>query len=394
MQWTEKLKRYKIGIILTAVIIAAASLVISHSLISDLSKQEKANMLIWAEAMKSLASADADADLNLVLQIINSNNTIPVIVTSSHGELITSRNVTIPRRRQADSITFLKQTARTLQHSGRYFRVDLTNDTGAQPTASSDYIIVSYDDSTMLKRLTSYPYVQLLVVTLFGVIGILALLSAKRAEQNRVWVGLSKETAHQLGTPISSLMAWAEILKENYPDDPLMPELNNDIERLQLVADRFSKIGSAPSLETQDLRPLLTHVTHYMTKRTSHHIRITYHPAPAPLMAGVSAPLLEWVIENLLKNAIDAMNNGQGEIDIHTSENNNTICIDVSDTGKGIDKKNFKNIFRPGFTSKERGWGLGLSLAKRIIHEYHHGKIYVKSSELGRGTTFRIELRR
>ena len=392
MQWTEKLKRLKIGIILAAVIVSVASLIISHSLISDLSKQEKSNMLIWAEAMKSLANADENSDLNLVLQVINGNNTIPVIVTSSKGEIITSRNLYIPTKYQKDSIPYLQETAQKMQHSGKYFKVNLTNNT-TESHKQQDYILVSYDESIMLKRLASYPYIQLVVVGLFGLIGIWALLSAKRAEQNRVWVGLSKETAHQLGTPISSLMAWEEILKEKYPNDPLIPELNNDILRLQLVAERFSKIGSTPKLEYKDLESLIVHVTDYMTKRTSHNIKIDYDIEFPQLKAYISAPLLEWVIENLLKNAIDAMN-GKGNIQILVHTIKEKAVIDVSDTGKGIDKKDFKNVFRPGFTSKSRGWGLGLSLAQRIIQEYHHGKIYVKNSEINKGTTFRIELKR
>lgn len=392
MQWTEKLKRLKIGIILAAVIVSVASLIISHSLISDLSKQEKSNMLIWAEAMKSLANADENSDLNLVLQVINGNNTIPVIVTSSKGEIITSRNLYIPAKYQKDSIPYLQETAQKMQHSGKYFKVNLTNNT-TESHKQQDYILVSYDESIMLKRLASYPYIQLVVVGLFGLIGIWALLSAKRAEQNRVWVGLSKETAHQLGTPISSLMAWEEILKEKYPNDPLIPELNNDILRLQLVAERFSKIGSTPNLEYKDLESLIVHVTDYMTKRTSHNIKIDYDIEFPQLKAYISAPLLEWVIENLLKNAIDAMN-GKGNIHILVHTIKEKAVIDVSDTGKGIDKKDFKNVFRPGFTSKSRGWGLGLSLAQRIIQEYHHGKIYVRNSEINKGTTFRIELKR
>lgn len=395
MQWTERLKRFKIGIILAAVVIAVASLIISHSLISDLSKQEKSNMLIWAEAMKSLSNANENSDLNLVLQVINGNNTIPVIVTSSNGNIITSRNVRIPPRKSNDSIAYLQETAEKLQSAGKYFKVYLTNNTAASPSTPQkrqDYILVSYDESIMLKRLASYPYIQLFVVALFGLIGIWALLSAKKAEQNRVWVGLSKETAHQLGTPISSLMAWEEILLENYPEDPLIPEMNNDIERLQLVAERFSKIGSVPKLEYQDLCPIIEHVTDYMTKRTSHNIQINYKFGTPQLMAHISAPLLEWVIENLVKNAIDAMN-GKGSICINAHIQKDKAIIDVTDTGKGIDKKNYKNVFRPGFTSKSRGWGLGLSLAKRIIQEYHHGKIYIKSSELNKGTTFRIELK-
>ena len=226
---------------------------------------------------------------------------------------------------------------------------------------------------------------------IFVVIAIFALLTSKKAEQNKVWVGLSKETAHQLGTPISSLMAWVEVLKETYPEDELIPEMYNDISRLQLIADRFSKIGSLPELVPTDLRDVMSNVVSYMNRRTSTKISIECRFPDTDVTVDINASLFEWVIENLCKNAVDAMS-GEGSITITVSDEPGRTAIEVSDTGKGIPKKNIGNVFRPGFTTKKRGWGLGLSLAKRIVEEYHHGRIFVKSSEPGRGTTFRIEL--
>ncbi|MBQ5510267.1 MAG: HAMP domain-containing histidine kinase, partial [Prevotella sp.] len=247
------------------------------------------------------------------------------------------------------------------------------------------------DDSVMLKRLATYPYVQLGVVLIFVIIAIFALLTSKRAEQNKVWVGLSKETAHQLGTPISSLMAWTEVLKESYPDDDLIPEMDKDVKRLQLIADRFSKIGSLPEPVPSSLNEVMDHVIDYMDRRTSNKVKMVKVFPPEDIIVKINASLFEWVIENLCKNAVDAME-GSGKITLFMNDEGERIAIEVSDTGKGIRKKDIANVFRPGFTTKKRGWGLGLSLAKRIVEEYHHGKIWVKSSEVGKGTTFRIEL--
>ena len=245
----------------------------------------------------------------------------------------------------------------------------------------------------MLKRLAFYPYVQLGVVMLFVVVAIFALLTSKRAEQNKVWVGLSKETAHQLGTPISSLMAWTTILKENYPDDELLPEMDQDVKRLQLIADRFSKIGSLPEPIPVSLSEVLDHVIDYMDRRTSKTIQLKKDFPTEDIIIRLNASLFEWVIENLCKNAVDAMGGVSGTITLHVETIGERVIVEISDTGKGIKKKDLRNIFRPGFTTKSRGWGLGLSLAKRIVEEYHNGKIFVKSSELGKGTTFRIELK-
>jgi len=246
----------------------------------------------------------------------------------------------------------------------------------------------------MIKRLSIYPFVQLGVVLLFVVVAIFALLTSKRAEQNKVWVGLSKETAHQLGTPISSLMAWIEIMKETYPEDSLIPEMTKDLNRLQLIADRFSKIGSLPEPVPASLNEVLLNVVEYMDKRTSQRISILTEFPDYDVIVKMNASLFEWVVENLCKNAADAMGTDEGKITLHLEETDSKAVIEVSDTGKGIRKKDIGNVFRPGFTTKKRGWGLGLSLAKRIVEEYHKGKIWVKSSELGKGTTFRIELKK
>ena len=241
------------------------------------------------------------------------------------------------------------------------------------------------------KRLAVYPYVQLAVVIIFVIIAIFALFSMMKSEQNKVWVGLSKETAHQLGTPISSLMAWSAVLKEAYPEDELIPEMENDIKRLERIAERFSKIGSIPEPKPEDLCEILERVVNYMDKRTSNKVKITAHLPEEPVIVNMVASLFEWVGENLCKNAVDAMS-GSGKIDIFVIDGENKVDIEVVDTGKGISKNQFKSVFKPGFTTKKRGWGLGLSLAKRIVEEYHKGRIYVKSSEIGVGTTFKIEL--
>ena len=245
--------------------------------------------------------------------------------------------------------------------------------------------------SLMLKRLAWYPFIQLGVVMIFVVVAIFALLTSKRAEQNKVWVGLSKETAHQLGTPISSLMAWQEILKESYPEDPLVAEMGKDVERLQLIADRFSKIGSLPEPVPSSLNDVIDHVIDYMDRRTSRKVSMVKELPKEDIVVSLNASLFEWVIENLCKNAVDAMQ-GKGSLNVTAGYDHRTAFIEVTDTGKGIARKNFKTVFSPGFTTKKRGWGLGLTLAKRIIEEYHGGRIFVKWSEIGAGTTFRIEL--
>ncbi|WP_308242785.1 HAMP domain-containing sensor histidine kinase [uncultured Prevotella sp.] len=393
MQWTDQIRRVKILLVFAAVVIAVASLVVSHILIRDLAMEEHNKMEVWAEAMRTLNRADENTDINLVLKVINGNNTIPVIVLDSNGNVQAYRNIDIKDCENAeDTMRFVQYMGRKLMREDRDIRIAI-DDSNTDSISSADYINVCYDDSVMLRRLASYPYIQLGVVMIFVVIAIFALLTSKRAEQNKVWVGLSKETAHQLGTPISSLMAWVEILKETYPDDDLIPEMNKDVKRLQLIADRFSKIGSLPEPVDTDLKEVMEHVIDYMDRRTSNKVKMVRDFPEGDIVVKINASLFEWVIENLSKNAVDAMG-GEGTITLRIFEEPTKAVIEVTDTGKGIRKKDIRNVFRPGFTTKKRGWGLGLSLAKRIIEEYHKGKIWVKSSEVGVGTTFRIELKK
>jgi len=385
MDWTDKIRRVKIVFVLTAILVAVSSLFVSKTLTDNLKREEHGRMEVWAEAMKSLSKADGNTDLSLVLKVLNENDYIPVILLDRRGNVTDYRNVSLRGANRADSLRDARQLALNWIAEGHVIRVTIDN-------VDNSYINVCYDESLILKRLTIFPFVQLAVVVIFVVLAVFALLASKRAEQNRVWAGLSKETAHQLGTPISSLMAWVEVLKEEYPDDALIPELDKDVSRLRLISDRFSKIGSKPELAMVSLQEVLAHVVDYIDRRTSHNVVIRCQLPDHDVMVNINAALFEWVIENLCKNAVDAMNGGPGTISIAVMETGQKVAIDVVDTGKGISKKNIKNVFRPGFTTKKRGWGLGLSLAKRIIEEYHKGRIFVKSSEVGVGTTFRIEL--
>ena len=387
MQWTDRIRQVKIFLVVAAILIAVASLLVSRYLTRDLAEQERSKMQVWAEAMKSLSAADENTDLSLVLKVLDENHTIPVVVLDSDGVVTEYRNIEIKARNGKDSTNYVTSLGQQLKASGQVIRISLGKN-------HNDYIDVCYDDSLMLKRIAIYPYVQLGVVMLFVIVAIFALLTSKRAEQNKVWVGLSKETAHQLGTPISSLMAWTTILKETYPEDELLPELDKDVKRLQLIADRFSKIGSVPEPVPTSLNDVLNHVVDYMDRRTSKKIEMKTVLPSDDIIINLNASLFEWVIENLCKNAVDAMGGKLGSITLRLEETDKRAIVEVSDTGKGIKKKDIRNVFRPGFTTKDRGWGLGLSLAKRIVEEYHHGKIYVKSSEVGKGTTFRIELRK
>ena len=385
MQWTDRIRQVKIFLVLAAVVIAVTSLVISNIFVKDLAKEERNKMEVWAEAMRSFNMADETTDLGLVLKVMNENHTIPVIVLDSNGAPQICRNLEMRNISEKDSIQYVKQLGHNLFNAGRYIRISLDD------TNKNAYIDVCYDDSTILKRLAYYPYVQLGVVLIFVVVAIFALLTSKRAEQNKVWVGLSKETAHQLGTPISSLMAWTEILKENYPDDDLIPEMDKDVKRLQLIADRFSKIGSLPEPVPSSLNDVVDHVIDYMDRRTSSKVLITKRFPNEDIVVNLNASLFEWVIENLCKNAVDAME-GEGHITIDVKDSPERAIIEVTDDGKGIKKTDVGSIFKPGFTTKKRGWGLGLSLAKRIVEQYHGGRIYVKSSQVGVGTTFAINL--
>ena len=375
MQWTDRIRQVKIWLVVAAIVIAAGALLASHYLVSDLQREERIKMEVWAKAMEALNQEDEMSYLLLVTSVMEGNNTIPVIVLDSKDRVMDYRNI--------DDSTSVSDYAQKMKKAGNTIKIEL----------GDDYQLVCYDESIMLKRLTYYPYWALLVVLIFAVVAVFAILTAKRAEQNKVWVGLSKETAHQLGTPISSLMAWVEVLKETYPDDTLIPEMSNDVKRLERIAERFSKIGSLPEPVATPMNEVLDRVIEYMDKRTSQKVSIKGHYPDHVVTVKINASLFEWVIENLCKNAVDAMEGGSGRIDLWLLEEDDVVAVEVVDTGKGIKKKNIKNVFRPGFTTKKRGWGLGLSLAKRIVEEYHKGRIYVKDSEPGRGTTFRIELK-
>lgn len=384
MVWTDRIRQVKIGLIIAAVAIAGISLIVSNALIRDLKAEEHEKMETWAEAMRSFIRADETTDLNLVLEVLNSNSNIPVIVLDNHNNILESRNI----EDVSDNPERLRREAAEMMNAGRKMEMSVGEE---RPGTPHSYITICYGESLMLKRLAAYPYIQLGIVGLFIVVAVYALLSSKRAEQNKVWVGLSRETAHQLGTPTSSLMAWTEVLRETYPDDPLLKDMEKDVHRLQLVVERFSKIGSAPELRTENLCEVIGRAVSYIGRRTSDKVHLVTNYPSEEVLVRLNAPLFEWVIENLCKNAIDAME-GAGNISIYVYRAGRRLTVEVSDTGKGIAKQHLHSVFRPGFTTKKRGWGLGLSLARRIIEQYHKGRIYVKSSEVGRGTTFAIEL--
>lgn len=385
MQWTDRIRRVKIILIATAIVIAVASLMVSHFLTSEIASQEHERMELWAEAMRTLNNADENTDLNLVLKVLNENNYIPVIVMDNKGTVTDFRNVDLKGEGREDSLHYAALIGERYKKAGQSIRILLDR-------KHNEYIDVCYGESLMLRRLAVFPIVQLVVILGFLAIAVFALLAFKRSEQNKVWAGLSKETAHQLGTPISSLMAWVEVLKAQYPDESLIQELDKDVNRLQLISDRFSKIGSEPEFKPTNLSLLLSRVYDYMSRRLGRNLQLITKQPHHDIVVNANAELLGWVIENLCKNAADAIGGEPGKITISVEELSGKVAIEVSDTGKGIRRKDINNVFKPGFTTKKRGWGLGLSLAKRIVEEYHKGKIWVKSSEVGSGTTFRIEL--
>lgn len=393
MQWTDKIRRVNILLVMAAITIAVGSLLVSHYLTRDLREQEQRKMEVWAEAMRTLSNADENTDLNLVLKVLNDNNYIPVVVLDANGRATEFRNIKLTADNYQDSLRQAEKIGRQLLMRHQNIRIKLSGASSRHDEVrANDFIDVCYDESLILKRLSIYPFAQMGVVLIFVAVTLFALLSSKRAEQNKVWVGLSKETAHQLGTPISSLMAWTDVLRETYPEDPLIPEMSKDVKRLELIADRFSKIGAKPEPVPTSLQEVVERVVDYMNRRTSHRVTISTVFPQHRVMVKLNSSLFEWVIENLCKNAVDAMGDENGTITLRVFERGDKAVIEVSDTGRGIKKKDVRNVFKPGFTTKRRGWGLGLSLAKRIVEEYHEGRIWVKNSEVGRGTTFRVEL--
>jgi len=371
-------QRFKLGFIIAAMVIAVASMVVSNVLTKDLAREELQKMQIWADAQRTIQT-EGDY-LKLILTIIEGNQTIPVILCSENDSIIYSNNIELPEH---NPDTFLKGKLQKLKLKNPPITLDLGE-------GLIQYIY--YDDSTILKRLSLFPYVQLGVVFVFILISFLALSSTQKAEQNKVWVGLSKETAHQLGTPISSLMAWVEYLRLKELDPSLLNEIQKDVNRLEMVADRFSKIGSNPDPKPVDIVQAIHTALEYLGSRISSKVTIHTDGLPnGPIWVRMNESLFSWVIENLVKNAVDAME-GKGDIAFRIEEGKRIVKIDITDTGKGIPKSKFKSVFSPGYTTKARGWGLGLSLVKRIVESYNKGKIYVKGSEVGKGTTFRIEL--
>lgn len=387
-----ELRRYgRIALLVTAAVMVAVFLYISDGLVKDLSAQERDRMEIWADATKQIinlgsAETPSNTDLNFLLNIIERNTTIPVLLTDDEGNILQHRNFELPDADEFDSEVnrkFLAQKLHELASTPNVIHIVI-----APQTMQHLY----YEDSTLLKRLSYYPYVQLLVMLAFIVVVYFAVLTTKKAEQNKVWVGLSKETAHQLGTPISSLMAWMELLPDMGVDCDTVAEMNKDVNRLSMIASRFSKIGSRPAMEQVDLTVVIDSAVSYMATRISPSIKLTFDPTGQTMPVMVCPPLLEWVMENLIKNAVDAIGGGKGGIDVKAFSEGTNAVVEVRDSGRGMSRKNFKTVFNPGFTTKSRGWGLGLTLAKRIVEQYHEGAIFVKDSAPGRGTTFRIEI--
>ena len=368
----------KYAFVVIAIAIAAVSLVFSNRLVKELAKEERNKVEIWAAATELLATGDENADMNLVLQILQSNKTIPVILYDKTSETATANNIKLPEKNTHE---FLMKKIDEFAEKHDPIPLEELNQ------------FVYYDDSYILKRLQAYPYVQLLVISIFIALAFFALRSSQKAQQNKVWVGLSKETAHQLGTPISSLIAWTEYLKLKDIDPALMDEMGKDVHRLEVIADRFSKIGSASDRKPVEWQAEVKKSVAYLEKRISDKVQLVFDFPESPAIVRLNESLFSWVIENLTKNAVDAMS-GQGTITYSMGEKGKYYYLDITDTGKGIPKSKFNNIFSPGFTTKERGWGLGLSLAKRIVENYHDGKIFVKQSEMGKGSTFRILLRK
>lgn len=365
--------------IFVAILITVVSVVASNRIIHDLAQEERGRMELWAEAMWMFADETSETNMNLILKILGGNKTIPAILSNEKDSVISYVNIDVP---EVGEELFLQKKITELKTKNPPIRADFQD---------GSYQYVYYDDSIILKRLLIYPYVQLSVMFIFIATAFLALVSTKKAEQNKVWVGLSKETAHQLGTHISSLIAWMEYLKMKEVDASYIVEMEKDVHRLETIAERFSKIGSIPDPVPLDINQLLLSSWAYLEKRISSQVQVAMELSEEPVYVLMSEPLFAWVIENLTKNAVDAMD-GQGTIVFAVTPKDKVVCIDVTDTGKGMSKSAFKSVFNPGYTTKTRGWGLGLSLVKRILESYPKGKIFVKSSEPGKGTTFRIQL--
>lgn len=351
-------------------------------------------MTIWANATREIANQSTDdsigaassSNMEFLLSIIEANDNIPVMVVDQKGEIIDQRNFSLPQPArpfdEPENYRFLVSKLEKMSKGPNMIEIQL---------GQGDVHTLYYDDSVLLTRLSWYPYIQILVMVAFILVVYFAVTSMKRAEQNKVWVGLSKETAHQLGTPISSLMAWIELMRESSSDQMMVDEMDKDVRRLSTIASRFSKIGSQPQIEPMDLGSVVAEAAAYMRSRISGRISLEVATPDETLRVEMSEPLIQWVMENLIKNAVDAME-GSGKISIAMRRERDMAVVEVSDTGKGMTRKMRKDVFRPGFTTKKRGWGLGLTLARRIVEQYHRGRIFVSASEPGVGTTFEIQL--
>ncbi|MCF8379861.1 MAG: HAMP domain-containing histidine kinase [Bacteroidales bacterium] len=379
----EKKQRWKLYLLLVAFTIGVGSLLYTNRLVKDLAYQEKETIKLWAEATKVLINSGSNnVDLSFPLKVIQNNTKIPVILTDTEGQIITWRN--LDSTKAVNNPNYLLNQLKVLREENDSLYIDLGNGDGN---------VIFYGDSIVLKRLLYFPFIQLGVIILFILVSYFAFSSSRKAEQNKVWVGLSKETAHQLGTPTSSLNGWVEILKQGLQDENTIRELSKDVKRLEKITERFSKIGSRPVLERLDINQVLRNSVEYLTTRSSEKIIYKLNLPPGELIIPLNEALFEWVIENVCKNAIDAVG-GKGEISIDLYDNTQILYVDIKDKGKGVPKAKFKTIFKPGYTTKKTGWGLGLSLSKRIIEYYHEGKIFVLNSDPGSGTTIRIVMKK
>ena len=369
---------WKLLLLLFAVFIGLGSLIYTEYLVSKLKVEERKNVQLWAEATRLISLPDTSQNVEFLSTIIETNNTVPVILTDESDSIISARNF---ETHKPGDFKYIREQLEKIREKNKPIKINLEN---------GHFNLIYYKDSIILTMLRYYPYTQLGIIIFFIFVSYLAFRSSRKAEQNQVWVGMSKETAHQLGTPTSSLAGWIEILQNNYPEVSITAELARDVERLEKVTERFSRIGSKPSLTKENIVALITRTVDYLKSRTSSKVKfIDEYSNKNEVMVPINPALFEWVIENVSKNAIDAME-GNGELTIRIAETEKSALIDISDTGKGIPKSAFNKIFNPGFTTKQRGWGLGLSLAKRIIEEYHNGKIFVRHSEVGKGSCIRI----
>jgi signal transduction histidine kinase len=371
---------WKLALLLFSVMIGTVSLIYTETLVRRLKVEERKNVALWAEATRLISLPEMTQNIEFLYSIIENNTTIPVILADEADSIISAGNFNSDR---IDDRGFLRKNLNKMKENNDPIVVELPG---------GHYNLIYYKDSIILTMLKYYPYVQLSVIILFILVSWLAFSSSRKAEQNQVWVGMSKETAHQLGTPTSSLAGWIEIMQHRYPDISITKELSRDVERLEKVTERFSRIGSKPALLNDNITDIVMHTFDYLKSRTSSKVKFTIDfDTSRKIIIPLNTALIEWVIENVAKNAIDSME-GNGIITARITETDAHAFIDIIDTGKGIPKSLFKKIFNPGFTTKQRGWGLGLSLARRIVEEYHHGKIFVRSSEMGKGSCIRIIL--